>query len=206
MFAARILYPVRTLGPGERIGIWLSGCHRGCPGCSNPELWEQKPGHAISVAELSALLHRIAHEHQVDGVTITGGEPFEQSSELACLLDAISDVTTDVLLYTGGTLEELLSSGDAHISAILSRIAVLIDGDYRQELNDVTPLAGSTNQRIHYFRREVQPAYEAFLQSARGAVQNFTLGSSIVSVGIHHAGYDADLPAHTTRKGLIPHD
>ena len=206
MHAARILYPVRTLGPGNRIGVWLSGCHRGCPGCSNPELWEPLPGHAISVPELSRLLHRLAAEHPVDGVTITGGEPFEQSAELAQLLEEISDITQDVLVYTGGALEALLASGDPAVPGILSHIAVLIDGDYRQDLNDVSPLTGSSNQRIHYLRTCVRPAYEAFMRDARGAVQNFTIGSSIVSVGIHHAGYAADLPEHVTRKGLISHD
>lgn len=40
MYIARILYPVKVLGPGERIGIWMDGCEHGCIGCSNPELWD----------------------------------------------------------------------------------------------------------------------------------------------------------------------
>ena len=42
IYVARILYPVKVLGPGNRVGIWLAGCDHKCLGCSNPELWEQK--------------------------------------------------------------------------------------------------------------------------------------------------------------------
>ena len=42
MYVARILYPVKVLGPGNRIGIWVSGCNHRCKGCSNPELWKQE--------------------------------------------------------------------------------------------------------------------------------------------------------------------
>ena len=47
MNVARILYPVKVLGPGKRIGIWLCGCDRECFGCSNPELWEPKPEYEL---------------------------------------------------------------------------------------------------------------------------------------------------------------
>ena len=83
MYVARILYPVEVLGPGKRIGLWLSGCSRKCAGCSNPELWEQKKEQLISVERLSSLLHRIALNRPVDGMTITGGEPMDQAAELS---------------------------------------------------------------------------------------------------------------------------
>ena len=38
MRIGRILYPIKALGPGTRIGIWVQGCPRECPGCANPEL------------------------------------------------------------------------------------------------------------------------------------------------------------------------
>lgn len=201
MYAARILYPVRVLGPGERIGVWLSGCHRACPGCSNPELWEQREEQRISVEQLSELLHRLARERQVDGVTITGGEPFAQCGELALLLKKIADITDDVLIFTGYLREELDLLPEAE--AVLERTAVLIDGPYVQALNDGLPLRGSRNQRIHYLKAGVQSRYEAFLTSGGPAIQNFTLGSSVVSVGIHRADYASELDTHTIQKGLV---
>ena len=204
MYAARILYPVRVLGPGDRIGLWLSGCKRACPGCSNPELWDQRPEQQVSVQALSALIRRIAAEHPVEGLTITGGEPFDQCADLARLLEAVADITRDVLIYTGYALEELHARHCPDTEAVLAQTAVLIDGPYVEARNAAQPLRGSDNQRIHYLQPAVRGAYEAFL-TRPGGIQNFTLGGSTVSVGIHHADYADALPAHTARKGLIPH-
>lgn len=205
MYAARILYPVRVLGPGERIGLWLSGCKRACPGCSNPELWEQKPEQQVSVSALATLIRRIAAGHPVDGLTITGGEPFDQCADLARLLEAVADVTRDVLIYTGSTLEELHARQCPDTEAVLVRTAVLIDGPYVETRNTASPLRGSDNQRIHYLQPDVRAAYEAFMQHPN-RIQNFTLGGSTISVGIHQADYADALPACAARKGLISHD
>ena len=201
MYVARILFPVRVLGPGDRIGIWVSGCNRGCPGCSNPELWEQRPDQKISVEALSALIHRIAARHQVDGITVTGGEPFDQCRELHALLEQIADVTEDVLIYSGYQLEELTGRSDA--AAVLDRTAVLIDGAYIRSLNTAMPLRGSSNQQIHVLHAGIQSRYDAYLQQPDHGIQNFTLGNSVVSVGIHRAEYAEELPRHTAQKGLI---
>lgn len=206
IWAARLLYPVRVLGPGERIGLWLSGCHRACPGCSNPELWERRREQHMPVQRLADIIRRLAREHPVDGLTITGGEPFEQPEALRALLDMLADVTDDVLIYTGFTLEELRARADGATDGVLARTAVLIDGPYRQELNAGQPLRGSGNQRIHCFRPDLWPAYEALLQQERSGIQNFTLGSSVVSVGIHLAQYADELPARTIEKGLVTDD
>ena len=205
MYVARILYPVQVLGPGRRLGLWLSGCTRACPGCSNPELWIPKSEQHIAPHALIALIRRMAAEHPLDGLTITGGEPFDQCAELAQVLEAVSDITDDVLIYTGNTLAELHARRCPDTDAVLARTAVLIDGPYLQERNTGLPLRGSDNQHIHYLLPDVKPAYEAFLQADPG-IQNFTLGSSIVSVGIHHADYADALPDYAARKGLIPHD
>ena len=63
MNIARILYPVEVLGPGKRIGIWVCGCNRRCKGCSNPELWDQKPEYEVTHDEVMDLIKRIAMIH-----------------------------------------------------------------------------------------------------------------------------------------------
>lgn len=203
MYIARILYPVRVLGPGNRIGLWVSGCRHGCAGCSNPELWPQKPDQQIAPDQLSGVLHRIAAQHPVDGITVTGGEPFDQCEELRELLRRVGDLTQDVLIYTGYTLAELTTRHDDSTDAVLRQTAVLIDGRYVQSLNTGLPLLGSANQQIHYLKPAFRDTYEAYLQKPDHGIQNFTLGNSVVSVGIHRAEYAAQLPGHTARKGLI---
>ena len=89
MYIARILYPVEVLGPGRRIGIWFCGCSHKCKGCSNPELWQQFEKYKISIDDVLTLIHQISDANPVDGFTITGGDPMEQSYELSVLLQKI---------------------------------------------------------------------------------------------------------------------
>lgn len=186
MNVARILYPVKVLGPGNRIGIWLAGCIRGCPGCSNPELWEQKPEYEIPVSRLVELIHSLSDKHQVDGFTITGGEPLLQADSLLALIDQIGDISTDVLVYTGYRLEELKDSSDTSVSTLLKSIAVLIDGEYVESLNDNSRLRGSSNQHIHIFKKQFGCKYRDYIENQPNQIQNFTTTDGIVSVGIHH--------------------
>jgi organic radical activating enzyme len=83
----RILYPVQSLGPGKRIVIWTIGCYKRCPNCASPELWKFDKKKDISVKQILKLVASI--DEQVDGITITGGEPFCQIEELSILLDEI---------------------------------------------------------------------------------------------------------------------
>ena len=107
MYAARILYPVKTLGPGDRVGIWLCGCSHGCPGCSNPELWSCGEQFRITRERLLQLVGSIAQGAEVNGFTITGGDPLEQSEELALLLPELRKISGDILVYTGYTMQQL---------------------------------------------------------------------------------------------------
>lgn len=189
MNIARILYPVRVLGPGDRIGIWMVGCHRACPGCSNPELWERQPQYEISIPELMSIIKKIASQHPVDGFTISGGEPMDQEEDLSALLDRLREISRDILIYTGYTLDDLKSSKDPSVCKVLSQISVLIDGAYIEDLNDNSLLRGSSNQKIHILKSDFENRYRDYLQSASNQIQNFTTSNGIVSVGIHRAGF-----------------
>ena len=174
MNVARILYPVQVLGPGKRVGIWVAGCSRGCKGCSNPELWEQKPEYEVSVDRLASI------------ITISGGEPLNQPEELTKLVQILSTISSDILVYTGYQIEELRNRQDRATDSVLAHIAVLIDGEYIEEFNDGSFLRGSSNQRVHLLSEEHKEKYQRYFSEGHNQIQNFTTADGVVSVGIHH--------------------
>lgn len=186
MNVARILYPVQVLGPGKRVGIWVAGCSRECKGCSNPELWEQRPEYEISVHQLFSLVETLAEAHEIDGFTISGGEPLNQPKELAELIHRLNTISSDILVYTGYQFEALQARQDLATDSVLAQIAVLIDGKYIEELNDGTFLRGSSNQRVYVLRDEHIAKYQKYLAEGHNQIQNFTTTDGVVSVGIHH--------------------
>lgn len=189
MNVARILYPVQVLGPGKRVGIWVAGCHRQCKGCSNPELWERKPEYEISVDRLSSIIDKLVINHEISGFTISGGEPMDQADELALLVKNLSSLSSDILVYTGYQIEALKQKYDPSIKAVLSNIAVLIDGEYIEELNDDSFLRGSSNQRVHLLKPDYKELYQHYLKSGHNQIQNFSTTDGVVSVGIHHKSF-----------------
>ena len=143
-----LAWPVTALGPGDRAVLWVAGCPRDCPGCISPEMQPNDAGEDVPAATLAARLERIATP--LDGVTISGGEPFDQAEALSGLLDRLRASRPDwtVLVYTGYLIEELRA--DPGRAGLLGFIDMLADGPYRQEIPRSHPLTGSGNQRVHY--------------------------------------------------------
>ena len=193
MNVARILYPVETLGPGKSIGIWLCGCHRACSGCSNPELWEKREEYEINCDTLAQLIYKIANQHEVDGFTITGGEPMNQAEALQSLLPELRKINPDILVYSGYTLEELRGLKSTAVETVLRQIAVLIDGAYIEERNTDALLRGSDNQKIWLLDEQQRGRYAAYMEKAHNQIQNFTGRDGIISVGIHKPGFMNEL-------------
>ncbi len=186
MNIARILYPVQVLGPGNRVGIWLCGCSRACKGCSNPELWELKPEYEVSPVEVYTLIQRVASSHTIDGFTISGGEPMDQASSLVELIGLISEISDDILIYTGYRIDELRARCDPATDGVLKEASVLIDGAYVEEQNNDSVLRGSSNQRIYVINKKYEDRYQRYLAETHNQIQNFTTLDGVVSVGIHH--------------------
>ena len=129
MKIARILYPVKNLGPGNRIGIWFSGCRKHCKGCANPELWEDNGIGDISCETVLLAIGRLRSDKypEIDGVTISGGEPFLQPDALRELIKILlNENIKDILVYSGYQKEEL----ESEYKDILDDISVLVDGEY----------------------------------------------------------------------------
>lgn len=182
MYIARILYPVKVLGPGNRMGIWFTGCKHMCKGCSNPELWSIKKNNFATIEQVEKLIRSVAFENRIDGFTITGGDPMEQADEITNLLENVKDISEDVLLYTGYEITELTS--DAH-KKLLRNVAVLIDGRYEEDLNDNSFLRGSSNQNIHVLKEQFNSKYCDYINGNHNEIQNFMINNKVVSVGIH---------------------
>lgn len=190
MFVARVLYPVKVLGIGNRVGIWTSICKHKCDGCSNPELWEANDSQKVSIEELFNTIKQINEFKKIDGFTITGGDPFYQADELNKLIDKLLQISDDIIIYTGFTYQELLDSKNKDIKDILNKISILIDGKYIKELNDNSFMAGSSNQQKIILNKKYQQEYEKYFNENTNQIQNFVLDDGIVSVGIHNKDFD----------------
>ncbi len=180
MYIKRICYPVTVLGPGNRACLWVTGCMRNCKGCMSGDLRRKESGRDIPVESIYKMIRSI--EGKIDGITISGGEPFLQAEELALLMLKISsEVTKDIIVFSGYTLEELKAQADKNIDFVLSTISVLIDGEYIDELNDGRGMRGSSNQRIHVFKDPKE--YEG-LESSKRSIQVFREREKMLMVGI----------------------
>ncbi|TCI23056.1 anaerobic ribonucleoside-triphosphate reductase activating protein [Exiguobacterium sp. SL-9] len=137
-------------GPGIRSVIFTAGCPHRCLGCHNPESWNPRGGQDVSVEDL---LGRV-EQSGWDGVTISGGEPFLQPKELARLVNGCKELQKNVWVYTGYTFEQLQAMEDEHISSVLDRADVLVDGRFEQPLMDRSlRFRGSSNQRIIFLNK-----------------------------------------------------
>lgn len=137
-------------GPGIRTVIFTAGCPHHCKGCHNPSSWNPDGGDEIEVDEL---VRRIKMSGW-DGVTISGGEPFLQSSALAELVTACKSLGKNVWVYTGYTIEQLEAMQDEAIQTVLDYADVLVDGRFEQSLRDMgLRFRGSSNQRIIFLNK-----------------------------------------------------
>lgn len=180
MYVKRVCYPIQVLGPGQRIGIWLAGCDKRCSGCMSPELQTTKGSKNISVKEIEKMFEKIVD--RIDGVTISGGEPFLQAEELYELVHYLKqNITDDIIIYSGYKFEELKQMQSIYVDKILDLISVLIDGEYIDEQNDGIGIRGSSNQKIHIFRNCNDYSK---LSTEERKLQTFRYNRQILVVGI----------------------
>ncbi len=207
MRIARILYPVTVLGPGKRIAIWVAGCGKRCKGCANPELWNGGDFPHMDMADLKKTMDGLYEkvEERVDGITLSGGEPFLQSGELLELVRYLKyeKKTEDILVFSGGSIEKLQK--DDKSAAVLQEIAVLVDGEYIEEQNQGEVLRGSTNQRINILNQAFKEKYQKYLVENEGThlVENFKVGDGVVLVGIHKKDFAEKLEDALSSRSIV---
>lgn len=147
----------RAEGPGVRAAVWLQGCTIRCRGCFNPHTWARDGGTLWDVEQLYAAL---LVDHDVEGLTVLGGEPFEQSGAAAALAERARRDGLGVIVFSGYTLDELRHRPDEDAARLLASTDLLVDGPFVASRPDAArPLVGSTNQRFHC----LSPRYQAWV-------------------------------------------
>lgn len=184
MLIARILSPVHSLGPGDRVCLWTQGCKKRCKGCISPEL-QPYNGNEIDEDVLAKILIQVAHKNNCTGITISGGDPLEQSQALLKLLTLLRNEFDDILVYTGFELQDI-QDGLVGIEAkkCLEYLDVLIDGKYIDELNyKDCVLRGSNNQNIHFINKGLAPIYAEYMKQGR-ILESFVHNQNTIVTGI----------------------
>ncbi len=136
----------RANGPGCRAVVWFQGCTLDCPGCFNPATHDALGGYDADTPALAAEILGLGQ--RIEGISISGGEPFQQSEALLDLLKRVSASQLSRLAFTGYTLAELnhLPFG----TDVLGYLDVLIAGRYLAAQRVDQGLLGSANQQIHF--------------------------------------------------------
>ncbi len=146
MYYSHIITDSYVDGPnGPRTVLFMQGCDRHCPGCQNEHLWPFTTGQEMRADHVA---HKLIATDQP--ITISGGEPFAQPSELSNLLQMIStlDRYRHVIVYSGYTWKELVTSHRPHVLSALVNCDILVDGRYIRSLDhDYLQWRGSSNQR-----------------------------------------------------------
>jgi anaerobic ribonucleoside-triphosphate reductase activating protein len=142
---ARTMRRSAANGPAERFVVWLQGCGFACPGCWNPEMWAFEPREERDVEALAA---EVLATEGIEGVTLTGGEPFVQAAALAPFARAVRARGLTVFVFTGYDLADLTA---ADHRALLAETDVLVAGRFVAGMRaEGLVWRGSSNQRVHF--------------------------------------------------------
>jgi anaerobic ribonucleoside-triphosphate reductase activating protein len=125
-------------GYGTRYVIFCQGCRHHCDGCQNPDSWNFNGGKEISTQEL---LDDIKKYTYLDGITLSGGDPFFQQDKCIELLKLLPK-HLNVWIYTGFKYKDIKHTELANM------VDYIVDGKF--EINNIITgkMYGSSNQQI----------------------------------------------------------
>lgn len=145
------VYP-ETIADGEglRYSIYLSGCIHACPGCHNEASWKPKEGVLFTEEVFANIIDTIQKNPLLDGITLSGGDPFFNPEALLDILKRLkAETQLNIWCYTGYTYEQLME--DPRRKPCLNYIDTLVDGRFEISLFDPRlSFRGSSNQRLIY--------------------------------------------------------
>lgn len=187
----KVHWPVTALGPGRRVGVWLQGCSIGCPGCLALDTWATPEQSWTTVESVVASIAGVLTD-EADGVTISGGEPFDQPEALTELLGSLARVgersrnTIDVLCYSGRPLGHLRREHPE----ILSRLDAVISDPFAAQKPTTRVWRGSANQRLTPLSDLGRERYEAHMyrEEHHPEMQVQVDGRDVWMIGVPRAG------------------
>jgi anaerobic ribonucleoside-triphosphate reductase activating protein len=153
-------------GPGRRAVLWFQGCTLHCPGCWNPKTHAFDVSLEYTVRELADWILCCPN---IEGVTFSGGEPFQQAEALLELCQELraNNPALSLGVFSGYTIREL-TTGRWHYRVahdpewycgtptLFEQIKAHLDfgvfGRFvRARLTSSKPLCGSENQEVVFF-------------------------------------------------------
>jgi anaerobic ribonucleoside-triphosphate reductase activating protein len=200
-------WPVTVLGPGRRIALWLQGCTIRCKGCVSQDTWARDRGKTIAVAALVDWCRRTAPDGP-DGVTISGGEPFEQASGLRALLRGLvawrqsAHLDFDILCYSGYPLTRLRQKH----AAIVDLLDAIIPEPFVEGMPLTHRWRGSANQPLVPLSERGRQRYASSIDAAvdldSKRMQVSIEGGRVWMIGIPARGDMARVEALCAERGL----
>ena len=150
-------------GEGLRYVIFTQGCNHNCLGCHNPTSHDFNGGKLVSEEEI---FEDICNSPLIDGITLSGGDPFFQAKELISLVKQCKNQKLTVWAYTGFIFEEFLKfmknePCDKRINKDMIKLLrltdVLVDGPFiLSERTLSESFKGSKNQRILDVKKSIK--------------------------------------------------
>jgi len=200
-------WPVTVLGPGRRIGLWVQGCTIGCRGCVSQDTWPKDASKTIAVPDLLAWCKRTAGD-ALDGITISGGEPFQQPEGLRALLEGLrawrrtAKLEFDLLCYSGYPLKTL----ERKHAKLLALLDAVIPEPYVDHLPQGHVWRGSSNQPLVPLSERGRARYAEHVDATSDApakrMQAAIEGGRVWMIGIPGRGDMAQVEALCATRGL----
>ncbi len=198
---ARFSTRCAVLGPGQRGAVWFQGCERKCPGCTAPETWSKDGGTQI---EIERLAHIFASLPNLEGLTLSGGEPFLQAEGAVRLIEQCRRRRPDFsfFAFTGFTLEELLKEENPDRLRLLANLDVLVDGPYRETEHLNLLWRGSKNQNVWFLTKRYEAAWKPRINETCVSMEMEMNEESIHFMGIPPKNFRNKLNTITQELGL----
>lgn len=135
-------------GDGIRYSIYFAGCPHRCKGCHNEKGQNPNAGTKLTDEFLSQIIHDINNNPLLDGITLSGGDPFFNPTEIYPIIERLKRETDlSIWCYTGFLIEDLMKRPEC--LKILRLIDILVDGPFiESKFSPTLSFRGSENQRI----------------------------------------------------------